>query len=63
MSEPEGAEAAVPLLVERFELEQLVCLDCVSPPFIGERPVQLAHLPLRPELRQVCKPCSLNPRL
>ena len=35
VSSREEAEYVVPLFVERFELEALIRLDCVSPPFIG----------------------------
>ena len=34
-SSREDAENVAPLFVERFELEALIRLDCVSPPFIG----------------------------
>jgi len=43
----DDSEFVIPLMLERFDLEQLARLDCVSPPFIGERPVQFAHIPWR----------------
>lgn len=43
LSSREEAEFVVPLFVERFELEALFRLDCVSAPFIGERPYRGAH--------------------
>ena len=41
----EEAEHVMPLLVQRFELQELVRLDCVSPSFIGERPHENAEVP------------------
>ena len=43
LSSREEAEFVVPLFVERFELEALFRLDCVSPPYIGEGPYHAPH--------------------
>jgi len=48
LATPRDAEHIVPLIVDGFELGQLVRLDCVSPPFVGEVPHHMTNLPIPP---------------
>ena len=48
LAQPGQADHIVPLIVDSFELGQLVRLDCVSPPFVGEVPHHMSNIPIPP---------------